>query len=121
MRYTKTDTIRLLSPGTIEPGRTDVVCPHRTGETAALLSPSPTGGTTMTTPRTTPPFRADHVGSLLRPKELQDARAKWKAGTLPPDALRGGGSLYCRRNREAGKHRPARRDRRRIPPRLLAL
>jgi methionine synthase II (cobalamin-independent) len=42
----------------------------------------------MTTPRTTPPFRADHVGSLLRPKELQDARAKWKAGTLPPDALR---------------------------------
>src|SRR3954453_11325925 len=88
MRYTKTDTIRLLSPATIETGRTDVVCPQRTGETAALLSPSPTGGTTMTTPRTTPPFRADHVGSLLRPKELQDARAKWKAGTLPPDALR---------------------------------
>ncbi|MGE0737024.1 MAG: 5-methyltetrahydropteroyltriglutamate--homocysteine S-methyltransferase [Alphaproteobacteria bacterium] len=25
--------------------------------------------------RTTPPFRADHVGSLLRPKELLDARA----------------------------------------------
>jgi 5-methyltetrahydropteroyltriglutamate--homocysteine methyltransferase len=28
----------------------------------------------MTTPRTTPPFRADHVGSLLRPRELLDAR-----------------------------------------------
>src|SRR6201999_921953 len=39
----------------------------------------------MTTP---PPFRADHVGSLLRPKVLQEARAKWKAGTLPHDALR---------------------------------
>src|SRR6202521_113936 len=42
----------------------------------------------MTTPRSTPPFRADHVGSLLRPKVLQEARAKWKAGTLPHDALR---------------------------------
>ena len=42
----------------------------------------------MTTPRATPPFRADHVGSLLRPKALQEARAKWKAGTLPHDALR---------------------------------
>ncbi|MBS0638654.1 MAG: 5-methyltetrahydropteroyltriglutamate--homocysteine S-methyltransferase [Proteobacteria bacterium] len=36
----------------------------------------------------TPPFRADHVGSLLRPKELQAARAAWKAGTLAADALR---------------------------------
>jgi 5-methyltetrahydropteroyltriglutamate--homocysteine methyltransferase len=35
-----------------------------------------------------PPFRADHVGSLLRPKELQDARAKWKGGDLPHEALR---------------------------------
>jgi 5-methyltetrahydropteroyltriglutamate--homocysteine methyltransferase len=35
-----------------------------------------------------PPFRADHVGSLLRPKVLQEARAQWKAGTLPQDALR---------------------------------
>ncbi len=37
---------------------------------------------------TNPPFRADHVGSLLRPKVLQEARAKWKAGTLPHAALR---------------------------------
>ncbi len=42
----------------------------------------------MTKSASTPPFRADHVGSLLRPKELQEARAKWKAGTLPHDALR---------------------------------
>jgi 5-methyltetrahydropteroyltriglutamate--homocysteine methyltransferase len=40
------------------------------------------------TARSTPPFRADHVGSLLRPKELQAARAAWKAGTLPHEALR---------------------------------
>ena len=42
----------------------------------------------MTTPRTQPPFRADHVGSLLRPEPLRQARASAKAGTLPPDALR---------------------------------
>src|ERR1700733_5151976 len=42
----------------------------------------------MTTPRSTPPFRADHVGSLLRPRGLQEARAKWKAGTVSHDALR---------------------------------
>ena len=40
------------------------------------------------TPRTRPPFRADHVGSLLRPKRLQQARAAHKAGELPADALR---------------------------------
>ena len=42
----------------------------------------------MTTPRTQPPFRADHVGSLLRPKPLQQARARWKAGTMTHEALR---------------------------------
>ena len=40
------------------------------------------------TARTAPPFRADHVGSLLRPKQLQAARAAWKAGTMTHDALR---------------------------------
>jgi 5-methyltetrahydropteroyltriglutamate--homocysteine methyltransferase len=34
--------------------------------------------------RDTPPFRADHVGSLLRPKRVLDARA----GNLPTDELR---------------------------------
>src|SRR6266513_6051582 len=38
--------------------------------------------------RTTPPFRADHVGSLLRPQRLLDAREKFAAGDLPADALR---------------------------------
>ena len=31
------------------------------------------------TQRKTPPFRADHVGSLLRPAELHEARAKREA------------------------------------------
>lgn len=35
-----------------------------------------------------PPFRADHVGSLLRPPELQEARDKAKAGALDASALR---------------------------------
>ncbi|MDE3194867.1 MAG: 5-methyltetrahydropteroyltriglutamate--homocysteine S-methyltransferase [Acidobacteriota bacterium] len=38
--------------------------------------------------RTAPPFRADHVGSLLRPPHLKDARAKWKKGEISAEALR---------------------------------
>jgi len=37
---------------------------------------------------TKPPFRADHVGSLLRPPELADARAKAKAGQLSAERLK---------------------------------
>jgi 5-methyltetrahydropteroyltriglutamate--homocysteine methyltransferase len=37
--------------------------------------------------RDQPPFRADHVGSLLRPPELARARAAFKAGELGRDAL----------------------------------
>ena len=32
--------------------------------------------------RTTPPFRADHVGSLLRPAALKEARAKREKGEI---------------------------------------
>src|ERR1044072_9307961 len=32
--------------------------------------------------RTAPPFRADHVGSLLRPSALKDARAKHVEKTI---------------------------------------
>jgi 5-methyltetrahydropteroyltriglutamate--homocysteine methyltransferase len=35
-----------------------------------------------------PPFRADHVGSLLRPPALHEARAKAQKGEIPHDALR---------------------------------
>jgi 5-methyltetrahydropteroyltriglutamate--homocysteine methyltransferase len=38
--------------------------------------------------RTTPPFRADHVGSLLRPPRLRDARADFAAGSITPAELR---------------------------------
>ena len=38
--------------------------------------------------RTTPPFRADHVGSLLRPPELLQARAEAAAGRIDSEALR---------------------------------
>ncbi len=38
--------------------------------------------------RDEPPFRADHVGSLLRPPELLEARAKHAAGELDDDGLR---------------------------------
>jgi 5-methyltetrahydropteroyltriglutamate--homocysteine methyltransferase len=45
---------------------------------------------TMTTGRrTTPPFRADHVGSLLRPPELMHAREEHAAGRTDDEALRG--------------------------------
>ena len=40
------------------------------------------------TPRTSPPFRADHVGSLLRPAELTRARDEHAAGRLSADELR---------------------------------
>jgi len=40
------------------------------------------------TQRTAPPFRADHVGSLLRPAELHEARAKAKRGEMSAEALR---------------------------------
>jgi 5-methyltetrahydropteroyltriglutamate--homocysteine methyltransferase len=39
--------------------------------------------------RTKPPFRADHVGSLLRPRALLDARAKHAAGEISAEDLRG--------------------------------
>jgi 5-methyltetrahydropteroyltriglutamate--homocysteine methyltransferase len=38
--------------------------------------------------RTRPPFRADHVGSLLRPMELRQARAARAEGRLSPADLR---------------------------------
>jgi 5-methyltetrahydropteroyltriglutamate--homocysteine methyltransferase len=36
-----------------------------------------------------PPFRADHVGSLLRPRDLLDARARFAAGEIDAAELRG--------------------------------
>jgi len=42
----------------------------------------------MTASRATPPFRADHVGSLLRPAAVKDARAKHATGAIPAAELK---------------------------------
>jgi len=39
-------------------------------------------------PATKPPFRADHVGSFLRPARLLEARAQRKSGNIGADELR---------------------------------
>jgi 5-methyltetrahydropteroyltriglutamate--homocysteine methyltransferase len=49
---------------------------------------SETATATRTGRRTTPPFRADHVGSLLRPPELLQARDDAAAGRIDADELR---------------------------------
>ena len=38
--------------------------------------------------RNIPPFRADHVGSLLRPQELREARAKRGRGEIKAEQLK---------------------------------
>src|SRR5579883_373295 len=40
------------------------------------------------TQRTKPPFRADHVGSLLRPAALKQARERRSRGDIGADALK---------------------------------
>ena len=74
----------------------------------------------MTTPQGRPPFRADHVGSLLRPPALRQAfrdhhgqaHRRCRVHAHP-------GRLHPRRREDAGRRRAEGRDRRRIPPRLL--
>jgi 5-methyltetrahydropteroyltriglutamate--homocysteine methyltransferase len=41
------------------------------------------------TKRAKPPFRGDHVGSLLRPEALLNSRQKWQAGDISDEELRG--------------------------------
>jgi 5-methyltetrahydropteroyltriglutamate--homocysteine methyltransferase len=58
----------------------------------AVASPPPMQPETATAPatgrRTKPPFRADHVGSLLRPPKLLQARDDFAAGRIDAVALR---------------------------------
>jgi 5-methyltetrahydropteroyltriglutamate--homocysteine methyltransferase len=54
---------------------------------ASVFSPEPLASVPMT-PRKTPPFRADHVGSLLRPAALLQARDDLAAGRIDADRLR---------------------------------
>jgi methionine synthase II (cobalamin-independent) len=46
------------------------------------------GAVTDRMQRTTPPFRADHVGSLLRPPALRQARARREKGEIAAEALK---------------------------------
>ena len=39
-------------------------------------------------PKTNPPFRADHVGSILRSAPLKEARAKREKGEITPAQLK---------------------------------
>jgi 5-methyltetrahydropteroyltriglutamate--homocysteine methyltransferase len=60
-------------------------------ETTPTPSGAPSGaasGATAGGPRTLPPFRADHVGSLLRPAALKHAREEHGAGRIDASALR---------------------------------
>jgi 5-methyltetrahydropteroyltriglutamate--homocysteine methyltransferase len=47
-----------------------------------------TTATAASSVRTRPPFRADHVGSFLRPRALLEARDRFKAGAIDAAALR---------------------------------
>ena len=57
-----------------------------------------------------PPFRADHVGSLLRPKNLLDARARHAAGEIDDAELRGiedeAIAEVVRMQKDVGPHAP---------------
>jgi len=46
-------------------------------------------GNPSTGARNTPPFRADHVGSFLRPTFLLEARDRFRAGAISAEQLRG--------------------------------
>jgi hypothetical protein len=51
------------------------------------LKKMPRGDTSMTA-RMTPPFRADHVGSILRSARLKEAREKCEKGQITADDLK---------------------------------
>ena len=71
--------------------------------------------------RTRPPFRADHVGSLIRPDALIKARERADKGEMPAAELtRNPARRHPRRGAAAGGDRPQGRDRRRVQPPLLA-
>ena len=71
--------------------------------------------------RTKPPFRADHVGSLLRPAALKDARARHAKKEITDAQLKEIEDREIEKvDQEAGRDRAQARDRRRIPPLLVA-
>src|SRR5690242_2031980 len=88
--------LRRSAPATESPRNSDV---RRRGSHRVLrfwVSRSPPKERVMSTAvvsedagvRTTPPFRADHVGSFLRPKFLLDAREQFRTGAIDASRLR---------------------------------
>ncbi len=70
--------------------------------------------------RQRPPFRADHVGSFLRPQRLLEAREQHQRGQARRRrAARDRGRVHRRGRARRGAGRPARRDRRRVPAHLF--
>ena len=59
-----------------------------TGSPACAGDDSLSQNTKTIMPRTKPPFRADHVGSLLRPAALKEARARRERGEISPEELK---------------------------------
>ena len=71
--------------------------------------------------RTKPPFRADHVGSLLRPAALKQARERRAKGEMTAAELKAVEDREIEgHHQEAGSGRAAIHHRRRIPPLLVA-
>ena len=56
---------------------------------AEITSDQPASAPATASPGSRPPFRADHVGSLLRPPELLRAREDFAAGRISAEDLRG--------------------------------
>ncbi len=72
--------------------------------------------------RTKPPFRADHVGSFLRPAALREARAKREKGAITAAELKAVEDREIENNhQEAGGAGASAGDRRRVSPLLVAL
>ena len=71
--------------------------------------------------RTKAPFRADEVGSLLRPPRIKEARARLEKGEISADDLRKAEDMEIEKvvHKQASTGLQA-RDRRRIPPLLVA-
>jgi 5-methyltetrahydropteroyltriglutamate--homocysteine methyltransferase len=59
-----------------------------TGSPACAGDDSLSQNTKTIMPRTKPPFRADHVGSLLRPAALKEARARRERAEISPEELK---------------------------------
>ena len=71
--------------------------------------------------RTKAPFRADEVGSLLRPPRIKEARARLEKGEISADDLRKVEDSEIEKVvHKQASDRPEARHRRRIPPLLVA-